>query len=251
MARILPVSISTITADTVVVPISIASPAATTLADFSNTSYTNTCSLFWAMTHCTSKSLARSTSGSSIKVENGSSIFSMPVTACRALVSRSLSGMVSSRVGTSIFRSMIRMLLPRVRSASARCSMQSSKILISWGELKSATFMRLRYADAISGTMTCTSPATVLQQARRQPSAHSSSLIWRVFLESSSPPSSFTRHFPQEPLPEQGASMTTLDFRAVSSRFSPAIVETVTFSPFSNWNTTFAIYIFLLTSSLS
>ena len=72
----------------------------------------------------------------------------------------------------------------------------------------------------MSGTSTVQSPFTLEQQLSRQPSSHSSWEMWRLCRESSVPSVSFTRHLPQEPLPEQGASMATLARRAASSRLS-------------------------------
>ena len=86
----------------------------------------------------------------------------------------------------------------------------------------------------MSGTSTVTSETTLLAQLRRQPSAYSSSVMWPVCKPSTDPSSSFTRHLPQEPLPEQGASMATLAARAVSSKVSPGAAVAVTgAAPFS------------------
>ena len=91
----------------------------------------------------------------------------------------------------------------------------------------------------MSGTMTVTSPWTLLIQASRQPSANSAWEIWLVGKDSSSPATSFTRHLPQEPLPEQGASMATFALRAASSSVIFGDAEKTTgFSPFSNWKVT-------------
>src|SRR5699024_12038538 len=51
-----------------------------------------------------------------------------------------------------------------------------------------------------------------------------------VFLDSSSPPSNFTLHFPQAPFPPQGASIATFVFLATSRRLSPKAAKTVTSS---------------------
>ena len=59
-----------------------------------------------------------------------------------------------------------------------------------------------------------------MQQDSRQPSAYSPSEIWEVCRPVTSPESSLTRHLPQEPLPEQGASMATLALRAASRMVS-------------------------------
>ena len=86
----------------------------------------------------------------------------------------------------------------------------------------------------MSGTITVTSPWTLLIQASRQPSANSAWEIWLVGKDSSSPATSFTRHLPQAPLPEQGASMATLAPRATFSRLSPGLADTAFSPPPSN-----------------
>ena len=75
----------------------------------------------------------------------------------------------------------------------------------------------------MSGTATTTSVSTRLMHASRQPMTYSSSLMWRVLGDSSSPFSSLTRHLPQAPLPEQGASMATLARCAMESSLSPLL----------------------------
>ena len=112
------------------------------------------------------------------------------------------------------------------------------KIAISSGELRSATFIRLRYADAISGTSTSISLSTLLQQDNLHPCAYSSSDICLVLGESRVPFSNFTLHFPQDPLPEQGASIATFVFLATSRRFSSSAAYPSTASPFSKRNVT-------------
>ena len=91
----------------------------------------------------------------------------------------------------------------------------------------------------MSGTSTVTSSMTRLEQLSRQPSANSSSLMCRVLGLSTVPSTSLTRHLPQEPLPEQGASMATLARRASSRRFSPALHSMTTGLPPSIWKVTF------------
>ena len=83
----------------------------------------------------------------------------------------------------------------------------------------------------MSGTSTVTSESTLLTQLSRQPRAYSSSEMCRVRGESSSPESSFTRHLPQAPLPEQGASMATLARCAAASRLSPTLALICTWEP--------------------
>jgi len=117
-----------------------------------------------------------------------------------------------------------------------------SKIFTSSGDDRSATFIRLRYAEAISGTITATSAFILLQHARRHPCAYSSSLMCLVCLESNSPSTSFTLHFPQDAFPEQGASIATFVFLATSRRLSPKAAKTVTSSLFSNLKVTLYIY---------
>ena len=55
--------------------------------------------------------------------------------------------------------------------------------------------------------------------------------MWRVFGESRLPDSSFTRHLPHAPLPEQGASMATLARWAACSRLSPSWALILTSEP--------------------
>ena len=150
--------------------------------------------------------------------------------------------MVSSNVGALIVTSITSRLFLSSIPTSAICSFNSSKILTSSAELKSAIFIRLLYALAISGTRTSTSSMILLMQARRQPAAYSSSEIWLVFFESRVPPTSFTLHFPQAPFPPQGASIATFVFLATSRRLSPKAAKTVTSSLFSNLKVTLCIY---------
>ena len=119
---------------------------------------------------------------------------------------------------------------------SSTSSFALSKIAISSFELRSATFILLLYADAISGTRTVTSPMILLTQASLHPRAYSSSLICKVFLLSSSPSFNCTRHLPQEAFPEHGASMATLESLAISSKLSPALAYVSTTLPSSNAN---------------
>ena len=65
--------------------------------------------------------------------------------------------------------------------------------------------------------------------------------ICNVFLLSSSPLFNRTRHFPQAPFPEHGASMATLAPRATSSKLSPALANASTTLPSSNENVTLNI----------
>ena len=70
---------------------------------------------------------------------------------------------------------------------------------------------------------------------------YSSSEICNVFLLSSSPLFNWTRHFPQAPFPEHGASIATLAPRATSSKLSPALANASTTLPSSNENVTLNI----------
>ena len=85
----------------------------------------------------------------------------------------------------------------------------------------------------MSGTSTVTSETILQPQLRRQPSSYSAWVMWLVGRHSSSPDTSFTRHLPQEPLPEQGASMATLASRATSSRLESGGTDTTTSGWFS------------------
>ena len=91
----------------------------------------------------------------------------------------------------------------------------------------------------MSGTKTVQSDSTLELQLKRHPASYSSSVMWRLFRVSSWPSTSLTRHLPQEPLPEQGASMATLARRASSSRLSPALHSMVTGVAPSIWKVTF------------
>ena len=89
--------------------------------------------------------------------------------------------------------------------------------------------------------MTVMSPMTLQPQASRQPSANSSAVRWAVGRALTSPFRSLTRHLPQEPLPEQGASMATLALRATSRSFSPTVAEMETGVPVSKVKVMFGI----------
>ena len=58
---------------------------------------------------------------------------------------------------------------------------------------------------------------------------------------SSSPLFNWTRHFPQAPFPEHGASIATLALRATSSKLSPALANASTVLPFSKAKVTLNI----------
>ena len=88
----------------------------------------------------------------------------------------------------------------------------------------------------MSGTSISASPLIWARQASRQPAAYSSLVMWRLMGASRYPETSRTRHLPHTPLPEQGASMATLAFRATSRSFSPALAEMTTGSPLSKRN---------------
>ena len=177
LARISPVSILIRTAETVVVPISTASPPMITSSLPSKISYTNMSSGVVRITHFTENLLLRSTSGSFLSTEYGILIRFRFIYLRSARVSLSLSGMVSSRDGSSMCTSTTsRLFVSSMPAASTSC-LAFSKIAISSFELRSATFIRLLYADAISGTRTSTSAVILLMQARRQPALYSSSEI--------------------------------------------------------------------------
>ena len=67
-----------------------------------------------------------------------------PLAASTARSSRSLSGMVSARVGSVSSTGRKLRSLEKAKPASISCRRRLSKIATSSGELRSATFMRLR-----------------------------------------------------------------------------------------------------------
>ena len=69
---------------------------------------------------------------------------STPAAASTARSRRSLSGMVSSKVGSDSSRGRKLRSLPKVMPACSSWDFRFSKMAISSGELRSAIFMRLR-----------------------------------------------------------------------------------------------------------
>ena len=143
-ATIFPVSMSTSRADTVVVPISIASPPTCGTAPFGITSSTSTLSPALRMTHFRWKEDCLRASASFLSAANV--IFTRSTWHCAltAHIRRSLSGIVSSRDGISIFTSITSRSFLNSIPASAMSDFVFSKMRTSSVELRSATFILLR-----------------------------------------------------------------------------------------------------------
>ena len=107
LARNDPSIISNITADTVVVPISIARPATISLRFGSITSFTTMCSCSLLYNTFTCQLFSLKTLGNLTIILYEILILSVPISAANALVNLSLSGIVSSIVGSFIVRSTI------------------------------------------------------------------------------------------------------------------------------------------------
>ena len=142
-ARISPFSILISTAETVVVPISIARPPITTFSSLPKISYTNISSEVARITHFTEKLLSLNTSGSFFRTAYGILTLLMFRYFRSARVSLSLSGIVSSRDGGSIMTSTTSRLFFSSMPASSTSLLAFSKMAISSLELKSATFILL------------------------------------------------------------------------------------------------------------